>query len=73
MITDEFRPLDCDHGKGSTPLRVKEDVAHRRRDCGERRGSGRTGEKGGNQISMRSNHHEALDENRTKPHEGRGF
>ena len=28
IFTDEFRPLNCDHGKGSTPLRVKEDVAH---------------------------------------------
>ena len=33
--TDEFGPLNRDHGQGRTPLRVKEDVAHGRRDCGK--------------------------------------
>jgi hypothetical protein len=56
--TDEFGPLNCDHGKGRTPLHVKEDVAHGQRDCGEGSGSGR---RKGNQISKRSNHHGALD------------
>jgi hypothetical protein len=27
-ITNELWPLHCDHGEGSTPLRVKKDVAH---------------------------------------------
>lgn len=44
--TDKFGPLDCDHGKSCTPLRMKEDVAHGRRDCGEGSGSGRMGEGG---------------------------
>jgi hypothetical protein len=46
VITDEFGPFDCDHSKCSTPLRVKEDIAHGWRDCGEGGRSGRMGEGG---------------------------
>ena len=34
IFTNEFGPLHGDHGKRGAPLRVKEDVAHGRRDYG---------------------------------------
>lgn len=70
IVTNKFGPLNCDHGKGSTPLGVKEDVAHGRCNCDEERVNGRMR---GSQISTRSNHHGALGQKRTEPHEGRGF
>lgn len=54
IITNKFGPLDRDHGEGSTPLGVKEDVAHGRCDCDEDR------RMRDSQISTRSNHHGAL-------------
>lgn len=34
-FTNELGPLHGDHGERSTPLRVKEYVAHGRSNCGE--------------------------------------
>lgn len=74
MVTNEFGPLYCDHGKRSTPLRVKKDVAHRRGGCGWESGGRANEQTKGRQIRTRSNHHGAPDDvRRTEPHESRRF
>jgi hypothetical protein len=60
-ITNELGPLHGDHSEGSTPLRVKKDVAHGRGDCG------------GSKVRTKSRRHSPLKKKRTEPNESGRF
>ena len=76
-FTNELGPLhgDGDHGEHTTPLRVKEYVAHGWSDCGEVEWGEELGGKAeGNLIRMCSKPPKALNnQKRTEPNKGRGF